>query len=236
VKRSQSPADGVGHPDRRSFLGRVAGVAAVAVGGAGFPPEAAAPAELPAPITDKWDLTWADRLTGQARGVFDSPQIEDGGGLFRAIMWMNQNKEVYGLKDGEMNAVLVIRHTAIPMVATDEYWARYKVGKKHKVTDWSVNKPAERNPFIDHPSPDGKPNPGGAYSLGVLMKRGGIVLACNLAFDLIVSEVGKEEKLEGPAARTRALTYLLPGVILQPSGVFGVLRAQAAGCSYILAS
>lgn len=27
-----------------------------------------------------------------------------------------------------------------------------------------------------------------------------------------------------------------PGVILQPSGVFGVLRAQAAGCAYLMAT
>jgi intracellular sulfur oxidation DsrE/DsrF family protein len=33
-----------------------------------------------------------------------------------------------------------------------------------------------------------------------------------------------------------ALHHVVPGVILQPSGVFGVLRAQEAGCNYILAS
>lgn len=221
---------------RRDFLARFAGAAAVAAGGLGLAPSPLSASDLPAPITDKWDVTWADRLTGRARAVFDSPEIGDGGGLFRSVMWMNQNKEIYGLKDEEMNAVLVIRHGAIPMVATDEYWERYKVGKKRKVTDWSVNKPAVRNPFMEHPSPDGKPASGGGYTLGALMKRGGVVLACNLAFGQIVYEVGKAEKLQGPEARTRALTYLLPGVILQPSGVFGVLRAQAAGCAYIMAT
>jgi intracellular sulfur oxidation DsrE/DsrF family protein len=33
-----------------------------------------------------------------------------------------------------------------------------------------------------------------------------------------------------------ALKHLLPGVTLQPSGVFAVLRAQEAGCQYLLAS
>jgi hypothetical protein len=235
VKR-QPPTPSSTLPDRRRFLGQVAGVAAIAAGGLALSPAELAASELPAPVTDKWDVAWADRLTGRARGVFDSPAIEEGGALFRAIMWMNQNKEVYGLKDEEMNAVLVIRHAAIPMVATDEFWERYKIGKKRKVTDWSVNKPAQRNPFIEHPSPDGKPSPGGAYSLGAFMKRGGIVLACNLAFGQIVYDVGKEEKLQGPAARARALTYLLPGVILQPSGVFGAMRAQASGCAYIMAT
>ena len=236
MKRPHPPAPGSRHPDRRRFLGHVAGVAAAAAGGMALSPAELSAAELPSPVTDKWDVAWAERLTGRVRGVFDSPAIEDGGGLFRAIMWMNQNKEVYGLKDEEMNAVLVIRHAAIPMVTSDEYWERYKVGKKSKVTDWTLNKPAQRNPFIEHPSPDGKPAAGGGYSLGALMKRGGTVLACNLAFGQIVYEVGKEEKLKGPAARARALTYLLPGVILQPSGVFGVMRAQAGGCAYIMAT
>lgn len=236
MKRLHSPAPGSRHPDRRRFLGQVAGVAAAAAGGMALSPAELSAAELPSPVTDTWDVAWAERLSGRVRGVFDSPAIEDGGALFRALMWMNQNKEVYGLKDEEMNAVLVIRHAAIPMVASDEYWERYKVGKKLKVTDWSVNKPARRNPFIEHPSPDGKTAAGGGYSLGALMQRGGIVLACNLAFGQIVYEVGKEEKLQGPAARARALTYLFPGVILQPSGVFGVMRAQAGGCAYIMAT
>ena len=37
-------------------------------------------------------------------------------------------------------------------------------------------------------------------------------------------------------ARTRALSLLIPGVTLQPSGVFAALRAQEAGCRYLLAS
>ena len=221
---------------RRDFLARFAGAAAVAAGGLGLATSPLSAADLPPPITDKWDLTWADRLTGRARGVFDSPEISDGGGLFRSVMWMNQNKEIYGLKDEEMSAVLVVRHGAIPLVASDEYWARFKVGKKRKVTDWTTNKPAERNPFIAHAAADGKQAQGGGYTMEAFMKRGGVVLACNLAFGQIVYEVGKAEKLEGPEARTRALTYLLPGVILQPSGVFGVLRAQAAGCAYIMAT
>lgn len=220
---------------RRDFLGRLAVGATAAAGGLGLAPTAAAAADLPPPVTDKWDVAWAGRLTGRARAVFDSPEIQDGGGLFRAVLWMDQNREVYGLKDEELSAVLVIRHAAIVMVASDAYWAAYDVGKKRKVTDWSVNKPAKHNPFLQHPSPDGKRPEGSPYSLETFMKRGGIVLACNLAFGQMVYDVGKQEKLQGAEARTRALTYLVPGVILQPSGVFGVHRAQAAGCSYIMA-
>jgi hypothetical protein len=33
-------------------------------------------------------------------------------------------------------------------------------------------------------------------------------------------------------ARQRTLAHLIPGVILQPSGFFGALEAQRAGCSF----
>jgi intracellular sulfur oxidation DsrE/DsrF family protein len=47
---------------------------------------------------------------------------------------------------------------------------------------------------------------------------------------MTADKVSKEE------AEKRARAQLLPGVILQPSGVFAVLRAQQAGCDYIKAS
>jgi len=61
------------------------------------------------------------------------------------------------------------------------------------------------------------------------------VLACNFAFGLMVhleSEIDKEHAKE---ARERAISYLLPGVILQPSGFFGLLEAQRAGCQLFTA-
>ena len=37
-------------------------------------------------------------------------------------------------------------------------------------------------------------------------------------------------------ARKVAMTHLLPGVVLMPSGFFAVSRAQEAGCQFIPAS
>ena len=36
--------------------------------------------------------------------------------------------------------------------------------------------------------------------------------------------------------RKQAIAYLVPGVILQPSGVFAAIRAQEAGATYLRAS
>jgi hypothetical protein len=41
-------------------------------------------------------------------------------------------------------------------------------------------------------------------------------------------------KLDQAKAREMALKHVVPGIILQPSGVFATLRAQEAGCQYLL--
>jgi hypothetical protein len=128
---------------RRDFLGRLAVGATAAAGGLGLAPTAAVAADLPPPVTDKWDVAWAGRLTGRARAVFDSPEIQDGGGLFRAVLWMDQNREVYGLKDEEMSTVLVIRHAAIVMVASDAYQALTRARSRRSPTGRST--PAKHN-------------------------------------------------------------------------------------------
>ena len=62
------------------------------------------------------------------------------------------------------------------------------------------------------------------------------VLACNLAFHGVVETIKPEAGGDAVKARAMALHHLVPGVILQPSGVFGVTRAEEAGCHYFLAS
>jgi hypothetical protein len=216
--------------DRRSFLGRLASGAAVAAGALGMDPrplEAEAPVR---PVSDRWDMSWVDRVNGKFRAVFDSPKIEDGGEIWRAATWRDQILEVYGVKDPDVNAVLVIRHAGIPLVMNDAFWARHNIGKKRKVKDPLTGKTAEHNPIGPNDWRKEIPAWMADSLIPKFVERGGIVLACNFAFGLMVhleSEIDKEHAKE---ARERALTYLLPNVILQPSGFFGLLEAQRAGC------
>ena len=189
----------------------------------------------PAPVDDKFDLTWPDRIErAKFRAVFDSPEINDGSALFRAIVWCDQYKEMYGTPRADMAPVIVFRHRAIPLIMGDDYWKRFNIGKERKVTTPEGKKWAESNPILG-----AQPDSTGAYekySLRKFLEDGGTVLACNFAFAMVVGRFQKEDKLDSAAARQAALAQMVPGVILQPSGIFGVLRAQEAGCKYILAS
>ncbi len=105
--------------NRRDFLGRLAAGAAVAAGGmsAGAAPVRAQ--DPLKPVSDKFDMSWTDRVQGRFRGVFDSPKVADGGEIFRAAIWHDQVIETYGVKPEDVTTVLVIRHAAIPLIMDD---------------------------------------------------------------------------------------------------------------------
>jgi hypothetical protein len=216
---------------RRDFLGRLAAGTALAAGAVGASPGRLDAEAGPRPVSDKWDMSWCDRITGKFRGVFDSPKLEDGGEIFRAAIWQTQVTEVYGVKDEDVNSVLVIRHGGIPLAMDDAFWARHQIGKKRKVKDPWTGKTSVANPIRSYAGKTGVPPSMAATSLEGYMARGGIVLACNFAFGMMVhmeSELTKET--DRAAVRTRLLSNLVPGIILQPSGFFALLEAQRAGC------
>lgn len=185
------------------------------------------------PVSATWDMSWCDHVTGKVRAVFDSPHVDEGAAMFRAQIWRDEHTEVYGTPLAYSSAVIVFRHEAIPLVMNDAFWARFDIGKELKLRDEKGKKWAKTNPVASMP-PDTPPKYAN-YNLPAFMASGGIVLACNLAFGDMVEYLQKADKLARADARKRALEYLIPGVILQPSGGFAVLRAQQAGCGYLLA-
>lgn len=189
----------------------------------------------PAPVSDRWDLSWVERLRGGARAVFDVPTPGEGEAVWRAERWREDYRQVYGAEQTEPTAVLVIRHEAIPLIMDNDYWKRFGVGEKLRMRKHDTKKWAESNPVsISH---DGAPTDGDRYTLQGFMANGGIVLACHLAFlGNVVSDFRKSDELSAAEAEARAREHVLPGVILQPSGIFAVLRAQQAGCAYAMAS
>ena len=50
-----------------------------------------------------------------------------------------------------------------------------------------------------------------------------------------MADLQKKDKLEWKEAEAKARTFFVPGVTLQPSGIFAVSRSQDAGCNYVWA-
>jgi len=228
-------------PSRRRFvtqLGRIASLTALgsiisARSIAAAEPDAPKVPETPdTPAPGDWDLSWVDRLKGATnRGVFDWSTMEtppDAAALDRAARYLDGCVDAYG-DASSARAVIVIRHLATPAALSDAAWSRYGIGAVEKVTDPATGQPAARNPFWSSASAGADESP----TLHDLVQRGAIILACNVALTHLASRVARQRG-EDPASVQHAFrASLVPTAIAVPSGIFGLVRAQNAGCGLI---
>jgi hypothetical protein len=121
------------------------------------------------------------------------------------------------------------------MVFNDAMWEKYGFGKEEKVKDRN-GKWAKRNPFADtsaeqssHPANPNRPR----YDLAWLAGHGHILLGCDLATRGQAGVIAERAKVDAKVIYEELKANLVPGVILQPTGVYAVHRAQEAGCTYI---
>jgi hypothetical protein len=179
------------------------------------------------PVNETWDLSWTKKIHGKYRAVFDIPTMV-GDPTARAVMWRDQYKQVFGLADKQLSAVVVVRHQGIAQVMDDAYWNEFNprrpaAGGRGGST--ANQAPADTAASTGH-STRGN---GGSKEISAFIAAGGIVLACNVAFGMMVAD------FHGSDARAQAIKHLIPGVILQPSGPFALMRAQDEGCHYMMA-
>ncbi len=225
---------------RREFLGQIAASAIVLAGTACAGPLAAnqsAPQPIaPPPAPTHWDDSWFGRLTTKHKAVFDSPEIEDGLAVSHAASYITGMRAAIGAGSDVMS-VLVIRHAAIPMAFNDAMWAKYEFGKEEKVKDDRTKRWAVRNPYLGASSAnagsgsDASDRPRGTLSW--LASHGNILLGCDLATRGMSTIIAGRTHQTADAVYEDLKANLVPGLILQPSGVYAVHRAQEAGCSYI---
>jgi hypothetical protein len=218
---------------RREFLGSIASSGLMAA----FPSVGLSAEERTAsllPVDDTWDMSWCDRLKGKSRAVFDSPRVSEGGALYRAVMWRDQYAKVFGADKADLTPVVVFRHEAIPLIMDDAHWEHIGVGKDLKMKDPKTKKWSKRNLF-SAPAADA-PASAKKYTIPGFIEEGGVVLACQLAFAGVISQYKDKDKVDMAEAEKRAREHIIPGVILQPSGFFAVLKAQDEGCKYMMGS
>jgi len=79
----------------------------------------------------------------------------------------------------------------------------------------------------------GLPLPG----LGVveLMKTGTLIGACDVAMTVYSSQAATKMGMDPAAVKKEWIAGMIPGVMLVPSGVMAVARAQELGAQYIFA-
>lgn len=219
---------------RREFLGWLGASALV-----GATPSLLVGAELPATShrrgrnASDWDLSWTDRIRGRHRVVFDAPELAEGDPILRAVVWGSQYQEIYGVEPGSTSRVLVLRHNGIQFAMNDSYWSRFPIGKETGFLA-AGGRGVSVNPILraraDTPAEMRQ------MTLEAFQASGGMVLACHLALVHYVVPRYVAAGVPREAALEAALADVVPGITMQPSGIFALSVAQDEGCRYVPAS
>lgn len=222
--------------NRRDFLhAAMGGLALSAIPGRAHDARAVHPVDEIGAVADEFDMSWTKRLTGRHKAVFDSPDIASGYGVLRAGLVATQYMDAFKLRASDISNVIVLRHDGIVLAMNQTFWDTYKIGETKKVTHPLTEAPITRNPAMLGTS-DGVPPAMAAYALDRQMAAGTVVLACALAFRDVVDIIATQDKVSSDAATTRAHSMLIPGIVMQPSGVFATTLAQEKGCVYVRAT
>jgi hypothetical protein len=234
---------------RRRFIGELAVGAAALAAAACAPAATAATAasQAPTPVTPspmpaqpstplppvKWDASWMDRIAAKHKAVFDSPEIEDGTALYHAMSYLGSVKDVFGTGDSDASVVVVLRHRAVPLLYNDAMWAKYDIGTSSKTLDGKTRKPVTRNVFYQKVDAQGNPvtDERPAPLIKSLTARGVIFIGCDLATRGFSFRAATATKQDLRTVYEEVKANLVPGATLMPTGVFGMLMAQEAGCS-----
>ena len=234
---------------RREFLGHLATTAVALAGTAcvsGHAAPAAAagttpqPANGPAgpataqPTRVQWDDSWVSKLTAKHKAMFEAAAVDEGNVLGHAVRYLNGMREALETADGDVQVVLVIRHSAIPMAFNDAMWAKYNIGKQAKIKDGSDW--ATRNPYLNNARGGAARGDRPSATLAWFASHGHIMLGCNLATLGWSGEFAQAAGLDSKTVYEEIKANLVPGMILQPNGIYAVHRAQEAGCTYFKSS
>lgn len=212
----------------------MAASAIVLAGAACATPQSAAqttaPSPAPAPLTPqtKWDDSWTTRLTASHKAVFDSPEIAENAtlGVLQSIRYINGMQQALS---ATAQVVVVLRHQSIPFAFNDAMWEKYKIGEASKVKIGGAW--ATKNPLLQERGKGNSDRP--QSNLVWLASHGHILLGCDLATQGYAAGYAEKAKLTSKEVYEELKANLVPGLILQPNGIYAVLRAQEAGCAYM---
>ncbi len=214
--------DAIGKTPRRTFIRRIAGGLSL-----GLAATLAGPVQAQ-PVAPSGQPDWPGTLKGRHRQLVDAYAINDGAPLGFAYTFLATNDAI-GASDKDATSVLVLRHVAFPLALNDDIWRRYKIGEAFKVLDPQTKAPALRNPYL---RPKSGALPVDDMAVDRLLADGVVIGGCNVALMFQSKMLAHNAGVSAAEAAKEWAANVIPGITIVPSGVWGVNRAQEAGCTY----
>ena len=205
---------------RRRFLAQLSGAAAALAGLA--TPSAAKATGLFDPAHD----AWMQRARGRHRQFFHATAPADGSAMLMAINFLDVYRSAYGESPGHVSAVIGVHGSALPIGLVDAAWNKYELGKRISVSDPDTREPARRNVFAV----------GGPISIDTAMRRGVVLLVCNVALTRTAGSIASALSLPEADVYNELKASVIPGAVVVPALVVAMNRAQERGFTYVRAS
>jgi hypothetical protein len=218
-----SNTDPIGTAPRRSLFGRLAGTAALGVAGllTSRSGVQAAPGQA---NPDQDGPNWPGKLRGRHRQMVDAYDVNNGSPLEFGHNFLAS----YG-SPGAATLVVILRAGALPIALNSDIWAKYRIGESFHIIDPETKARAVKNPFL-HPQPGVLRSD--EASIDRLLAVGTIFGACLVALQGQSGRLASNAGVTPDEAAKDWAANLVPGIAILPSGVWGVNRAQEAGCTY----
>lgn len=218
---------------RRDFLGMIAtGAAAAGIGSIAGPALSRANAT---PLFQTKDVAgfdaWLGMIKGTHKQVYDATRVNHAMALAWSRVFLMTNAST-GVAPGDAQAVVILRHDAIPMGMDTPAWEKYKFGEMFEIEDEQTKKPLMKNMFYS-PPPGTFPLPG--MSIEELLKDGVLFGLCDMALTFYSGMAAKKMNMDAAEIKKEWVANVMPGIQIVPSGVLAVNRAQEHGCTYCFA-
>ncbi|HEY2824889.1 MAG TPA: hypothetical protein VGI83_05020 [Gemmatimonadales bacterium] len=227
----------IGDPSTRREFVATAGRMVSAVALTGGAAHSAHLNERPAPgaAAGDWDLSWLDRLKPATdRAIFDWPSLGDPADpimLELAARYLDNCAAAYGATPYQARIVINIRTQAVSAGLNDAAWARESLGVEYGTKDPTTQQPATHNPFWHQ-----APSPAAGVTLPSLqdmVQRGAIVLVCDFAMTNLAKRLAAKTNRDAAEVHRSLRASLVPEAFAVPSGIFGLVKAQNAGCALV---
>lgn len=208
---------------RRGFIAQLSGGLAALVG---FAASGAAQESAGALAAHSDPDAWMLRAQGEHRQIFHATAPADGAAMLMAMNFLDVYGSAYGAAPGHVAAVIGVHGPALPIGLNDAAWAKYELGKRINVTDPDTTEPAKRNVFAV----------GGPISIDTAMRRGVVLLVCNVALTLTARSLAAARSLAEAEVYDELKRSVIPGAVIVPGLVVTLNRAQEKGFTYVRAS
>ncbi len=221
-------------PERRWFLaGLNTGIASlVAMGGVATAQQS--------PAVPRWEPArhaqddWLEKPASKHRVVFDTTAADGAGeALAFAGNSFRVNHADYGLEDGDLAVVIVLRHASTVFGYNDAMWAKYgeMLAARAKAVDPKTKQTPKGNLYSASGYGDLLPNRG--TTLDELAKRGAQFAVCAMATHAFSGMIAAKMGSKSEAVFVELSSNLTANARLVPAGVVAVSRAQERGYTLV---